>query len=52
MNHDIKLSQVFKIKIGVHENIIIIGDLSENHRRPIGEPSETDMLDWRPHRRP
>ena len=32
----------------VHENIIIIGDLSETHRRPIGDPSETDM----PHRRP
>ena len=43
----------------VHKNIIIIGDLSETHRRPIrdllethqrptGDPSETDM----PHRRP
>ena len=33
---------------GVHENIIIIGDLLETNRRPIGDPSETDM----PLRRP
>ena len=35
----------------VHENIIIIGDLSETHRRPkflIGDPSETNMPDRRP----
>ena len=36
---------------GVDENIIIIGDISETHRRPtflIGEPLETDMSDRRP----
>ena len=49
-------------KMGVHENISIIGDLSETHRRPIGDShawsethqrpqhasSETYMPDWRP----
>ena len=46
-------------KIRVHENIIIIGDLSETYRRPIGDPSETYRRPIRdpsetdmPHRRP
>ena len=34
----------------VHENIIIIEDLLETHRRPIRDQLETDMPYWRPNR--
>ena len=30
---------------GVHKNIIIIGDLSETHRKPRHASSETDIID-------
>ena len=31
----------------VHENIIIIGDPSKTHQKPIGDPSQTNMHDRR-----
>ena len=47
-----KLSNFYMKKLKfffrVYENIIIIGDLSETHRRPRHASSETDMPDRRP----
>ena len=39
------LRQKNECLVGVNENIIIIGDLLETHRRPIEDLSYTDMPD-------
>ena len=40
-------SNINKQKLRVHENFIIIRDLSETHQRPIGDPLKIDMPDRR-----